>query len=133
MTRAEVVAKARAIRAASQPAPASVPHTAEAPKPSIEEVNAPMPLAGVGPEATIQLIHALARSARRRWPDDERSIRTHIEDLGPLTQLRKVSDAAIALFDSMNRVWLDAYTDLPPFKQRDVDASLLTEWKRLAA
>lgn len=103
------------------------------PKPSIEDVNAPMPLAGVGPEATIQLIHALARSARRRWSDDEKSIRLHIDDLGPLTQLRKVSDAAIALFDSMNREWLDAYSDLPPFKQRDVDSALLAGWKKVAA
>lgn len=134
LTRAEVVAQARAVRAASQLAAVSVPPPpVDAPKRSIEDVNAPMPLAGVDPEATVQLIHALARSARRRWPEDERSIRLHIEDLGPLTQLRKVSDAAIALFDGVNREWLDAYTDLPPFKQRDFDSALLAGWKKVAA
>lgn len=132
-TRAQCAANARHAREAAARVSAQEPPKAEAQKPSIEDVNAPMPLAGVCPEATVQLIHALARSARRRWPEEEKGIRLLIEDLGPLTQLRKVSDAAIALFDSMNREWLDAYTDLPHFKQRDVDSALLAGWKKVAA
>lgn len=132
-TRAQCAANARHAREAAARASAQEPPKVEAPKRAIEDVNVPMPLAGVGPEATVQLIHVLTRSVRRRWPEDRDSVRAHIVDMGPLTQLRKVSDAAIALFDSMNRAWLDAYSDLPPFKQRDVDSALLAGWKKVAA
>jgi len=134
MTPQERAAMARAKRLAAAGERLEPPKVEEPKAEQIEEVFAPpMPLDGVVPEATVQLIHALTRSVRRRWPDDKASIKAHIADLGPLTQLSRVTDDQIAQFDARYQGWLDVYSAMPPFKQREIDASLLTEWKRVAA
>lgn len=134
MTPQERAARSRAARLARAGERLEPPKVESAPAPEpIEEAIAPMPIASFAPEATIQLIHVLTRSVRRRWPEDRDSIRAHIDDMGPLTPLRQVSDDMIAQFDATHQAWLDAYSAMPPYKQREIDSSLLTEWKRVAA
>lgn len=134
MTPQERASRSRAVRLARAGERLEPPKVQAAPAPEpIEEAIAPMPIASFAPEATIQLIHVLTRSVRRRWPEDREVIMTHIADMGPLTPLRQVSDDMIAQFDATHQAWLDAYSAMPPYKQREIDSSLLTEWKRVAA
>lgn len=134
MTPQERASRSRAVRLARAGERLEPPKVESAPAPEpIEEAIAPMPIANFAPEATIQLIHVLTRSVRRRWPEDREVIMTHIADMGPLTPLRQVTAPMIEKFDTQHQAWLDAYSAMPPYKQREIDSSLLTEWKKVAA
>lgn len=134
MTPQERASRSRAVRLARAGERLEPPKVQAAPAPEpIEEAIAPMPIANFAPEATIQLIHVLTRSVRRRWPEDREVIMTHIADMGPLTPLRQVTAPMIEKFDTQHQAWLDAYSAMPPYKQREIDSSLLAEWKRVAA
>lgn len=112
------------------------PPKVEAPAPAaepIESTMAPMPLHGHPLEVSIQLIHILARAGRRRFPDGAPEVAARIGDLGPGNRLGSMPMTEVEEWERAYRKWLDAYSEMPPFKQRDVDASLLAEWKMVAA
>lgn len=131
--RAREVQTARLKTKAVEPVPVPEPKPEPEPQPAAEAagpVLEPTPIPGHAPEVTMQLIHVLAAGERLRM-DDWRVISVLLGDMG--RDSGKLTLPEVTAFDETFGPWLDHYSSLPPFKRKDIDQSLLAEWKRRAA
>lgn len=102
----------------------------EKPSKSIDQCRAPAATFGI--EVTLQLIHAIAD---RPWPLDVAAVWQELRpetSYGTKTGSSALSAQQIRAFADKNEAWLRAYTDLPPFRRRDIDIDLRGDWVKAA-